>query len=415
MKQYTFNWEIQTLLEQFTAAFNDIVIKKYNNEKEEVADDIKVKFVYAPKQRVFAALSTPGPGGLTVPVISINQSSIQRDSSRVFNKLEGFNVPHARDIHLEDSFLRKIPQPVPVDITVNMTIITKFQADMDQIISNFVPYCDPYIVISSKLPGVEDSTIPFELRTTVIWSGAINYNLPLDVGATQAFRIAADTSFTIKGWLFKRIHKDIPRVFRIDTDFAAATDVLLDYSLLNDLSEPSNSLSVGIPIEKYKGISTVPSSVLDGNLAEGEGFTKTIYAKPVIKYSSPIKLFSFEGSDSESITNLNIDLYGKYFIQTKHLFVSGSNPAMFGNVSSFDLFDFDPYLNSIFPSFSGVAIPHFYILSDQHINFKLTESPKTSGYFDVLVVNDAGYEILSRSNVAQSSGIPVIKAEFLIP
>ena len=172
---------------------------------------------------------------------------------------------------------------------------------------------------------------------------------------------------------------------------------------------------MGIPIEKYKGISTIPSSVLDGNLAEGEGFTKTIYAKPVIKYSSPVKLFSFEGSDSESITNLNIDLYGKYFIQTKHLFVSGSNPAMFGNVSSFDLFDFDPYLNSIFPSFSGVAIPHFYILSDQHINFKLTESPKTSGYFDVLVVNDAGYEILSRSNVAQSSGIPVIKAEFLIP
>lgn len=410
MKQYTFNWEIQTLLEQFTAAFNDIVIKKYNNEKEVAADNIKVKFVYAPKQRVFASLNTPGPGGLTVPVISINQGSIQRDANRVFNKLEGFNVPHARDIHLEDSFLRKIPQPVPVDITVNMSIITKFQADMDQIISNFVPYCDPYIVISSKLPGLGDSTIPFELRTVVVWSGAINYNLPIDIGPTQAYRIVADTSFVIKGWLFKKIHENVPRVFRIDTDFAAATNVLLDYSLLNDLHEPSNSLSVGIPIEKYKGISTVPDSVLDENLNTLEGFTETTYAKPVIKYSSPTKLYSFDGSDLESVANLNIDLYGEYFIQTRHVFISGSNPLMFNNVSSFNLFDFDPYLNSLNPEFSGVPISHFYILNDHHINFKLTESPQTSGYFDIIVVNDAGYEILSRSNFAQSSGIPVVKA-----
>ena len=226
MKQYTFNWEIQTLLEQFTAAFNDIVIKKYDNNKMIAGEDVAVRFMYAPKQRVVASLNTPGPGGLTLPVISINQTSIQRDNNRVFNKLEGFNLVHNTNNLVNDSFLRKIPQPVPIDIQVSMSIITKYQTDMDQIVSNFVPYCDPYIVISSKIPVLRDSNLPFELRTTVLWSGSITYGLPLDIGANQPYRINADTSFTIKGWLFKKIHENVPLIFKIDTELLASSNSL---------------------------------------------------------------------------------------------------------------------------------------------------------------------------------------------
>jgi hypothetical protein len=249
VKNYTFNWEIQTLVEQFVSAFNDVVIKRYNfNDKTTIqpTSGHKVKYVYAPKQRVFNALKTPAPGGLTVPAIAVTMSSITRDANRVFNKIEGFNVNYAPKINTEQ-LIKNIPQPVPINIGVNMTIVTKYQNDMDQILSNFVPYCDPYIIISWKLPSLNNSKIPYEIRTEVLWNGTINMQYPTDLGSNQPYRVTADTSFTIKGWLFKKMDTIYSKIFTIEADFndlscLQSTDydqtLLLD---LNDIAEDAQT------------------------------------------------------------------------------------------------------------------------------------------------------------------------------
>ena len=215
MKNYTFNFEVQTLLEQFCSAFNDLIIKRYDNTNTLVApaSGIGVNFVYSPKQRVYATLSNPAPGGLTVPAVAVSISNIARDNARVFNKLEGFTIPNPSVTN--GDYLKRILQPVPVNIGVNMTIVTKFQADMDQIITNFAPYCDPYIIISWKLPFANN----FEIRTEVLWNGQINLTYPADLGPNVAFRVSADTSFTIKGWLFKKSGEIIKKVYTIDEKF----------------------------------------------------------------------------------------------------------------------------------------------------------------------------------------------------
>ena len=139
MKNYTFNFEVQTLMEQFVSAFNDIKIKRYDNTKNisTSVGDINVNFVYASKQRVYNVLTSAAPGGLTVPVVAVNISNITRDNNRVFNKLDGFMAPDYTEENVD--YLKNIPQPVPVNITVNMSIVTKYQSDMDQILSNFIP------------------------------------------------------------------------------------------------------------------------------------------------------------------------------------------------------------------------------------------------------------------------------------
>lgn len=220
MKNYTFNFEIQTLMEQFVAAFNDVIVKRYDNTKTLInpMSGNKVLYVYAPKQRVFNALNNPAPGGLTVPVISVSIASISRDNQRVFNKNEGFNVNYTPKINNEQLY-KKIPQPVPINIGVNMTIVTKYQNDMEQIISNFVPYCDPYIVISWKLPSLSASRVPYEIRSEVLWSGTLNMQYPIDLAPTQPFRVTADTSFTIKGWLFKKMDEYYKKIYTINSDF----------------------------------------------------------------------------------------------------------------------------------------------------------------------------------------------------
>ena len=51
MRSTPFYFEIKDLLTQFVSAFDNIVIKRYNADRT-VADQISVRYVYSPKQRV---------------------------------------------------------------------------------------------------------------------------------------------------------------------------------------------------------------------------------------------------------------------------------------------------------------------------------------------------------------------------
>jgi hypothetical protein len=235
VKNYTFNWEIQTLVEQFVGAFNDVIVKRYDKDDNQVAplSGNKVLFVYSPKQRVFSNLNSPAAGGLTVPVIAVNISGISRDQQRVFNKNEGFNVDYEDN---NGNFIKNIPQPVPVNIGISMTIITKYQNDMDQILTNFIPYCDPYIIISWKLPNSNNSKIPYEIRSEVLWDGNISLQYPDNLGPSQPFRITATTNFTIKGWMFKKMGEVIKKIYTIDSRYFSTDGVTFE---TDDNSSPS--------------------------------------------------------------------------------------------------------------------------------------------------------------------------------
>ena len=221
MRNYTFGWEVQTALEQFISAFNDVVIKRYDQNRNVVPSlsAVKVNYVYAPKTRVFQVLNNPAPGGLTLPVVSVTIGGIARDPSRVFNKIQGFDAPYNNGIQSYE-YDKKVPQPVPINITVNMTILTKFQADMDQIISNFVPYCDPYVIISWKMPHI-DPKFPLEIRSEVLWNGNVAIQYPIDLAGNQPYRITADTSFTIKGWMFRKMDEVFSKIYVINSDYSS--------------------------------------------------------------------------------------------------------------------------------------------------------------------------------------------------
>lgn len=201
MKANPFHFEIKDLVTQFVAAFDDIVIGRYNRSRE-LQDRIQVKYVYMPKQRVLHDLINKTQM-ITLPGIAVSIGGISRDNDRVFNKIAG--SWYRRDPRLPDAAVRTdyLPQPVPIDIDINMSVITKYQSDMDQILTNFIPYNDPYIVVSWMLPD-KSMTVPQEVRSTIEWSGNINMEYPVELAPNQPFRVTADTTFTIKGWLFKK-------------------------------------------------------------------------------------------------------------------------------------------------------------------------------------------------------------------
>ena len=199
MKKKPFYFEVKDVLIQFISAFNDVVIDRYNSSRV-VKDQIAVRYVYSPKKRALHNLMNKS-AHITLPAVVVSISSIERDQSRVFNKIRGTYDAQTGNNDPKTVTYDNIPQPVPVNISINMSIMTKYQNDADQILSNFIPYANPYIVVSWKLPETL-TTLTREIRTEIDWSGNVTMDYPTDIQPNNPARISADTTFTVKSWLF---------------------------------------------------------------------------------------------------------------------------------------------------------------------------------------------------------------------
>ncbi|CAB5226449.1 tail sheath stabilizer and completion protein [uncultured Caudovirales phage] len=208
------------MITQFVTAFDNIVIKRYNNQRVPQSK-VQVRYVYSPKQRVLYDLVNYAQN-ITLPVVSVSIANISRDESRVFNKINGFYISNGKSDIDKTQTTTHYRSPVPVNITVNMSILTKFQSDMDQILSNFIPYNNPYIILSWKVPedlSMSGFAVPQEIRSEVLWCGSVNMSYPTDIAATDKYKITGDTSFTIKGWLFLAERDPVGNIFYIKENF----------------------------------------------------------------------------------------------------------------------------------------------------------------------------------------------------
>jgi hypothetical protein len=216
----TFHFEIRDIISQFIAAFDDVVINRYDKNRTP-RSNVKVRYVYSPKERVLFDLVNKAQN-MTLPVIAVNVTGISRDESRVFSKLYGFDESdHYQDLKPGKSHAH-INMPTPVNIDVSMSILTEYQTDMDQILSNFIPYTNPYVVIAWKIPDEIGAATTQEIRSQVLWSGSMAMNYPTDTTKSDKYRIEATTSFTIKGWLFQKENPKQQNIFFVKTNFSSA-------------------------------------------------------------------------------------------------------------------------------------------------------------------------------------------------
>lgn len=211
-------FEIQDLIIQFANAFDSIVIGRYNKNREE-KDRIFVRYLYAPKQRVLYDIINKAKT-ITLPAVAISVASVTRDNERVFNKIHNLGGFY----YANESSSNTYNSPVPVNITINFSIITRYQLDMDQIISNFIPYTNPYIIISWPVPtDITGLSQKQEIRSEVLWSGDISLNYPVELNATDKARVTADTTFVIKGWIFPAAENDIGNIYTVTSNFYAVS------------------------------------------------------------------------------------------------------------------------------------------------------------------------------------------------
>ena len=355
-----FHFEIHDLLTQFVAAMDDVVISRYNKNREE-QEQLKVRYVNAPVQRVLLDIINKSQN-ITVPVIAVNVSSIDRDENRVFNKIEGFYNPVTRGA---DKVTAHVPMPVPINLGVTVTILTNYQSDMDQILSNFVPYSNPYLIISWKIPvefGLSDIS---EIRSEVLWSGSISVEQPIELQPSDKPRFQSTTNFTIKGWLFPAAAKDFfKNIYFIDSNFHLTNRIKLDYdlypTLANDLTEVDTISISAAPL-------LTNIYLLNGNSS---------YPVELVGNSTVIKTVN---------QPMSFNILGEMLQYTTSILISTNQTSMYENLTSFDF--------QYYPTVGGFLLPNSYftIMSENVLHLTLPVL-SAEGDFNIVVVNPVGWK-----------------------
>lgn len=354
MKDYTYSFEIKDLLTQFIAAFDDIVIKRYDKNKV-AKEEISVRYVLAPKQRVMYDIVNKAQN-LTLPVVAANVTGISRDSSRVFNKLD--NIYNKTGDYGKSAVL----MPVPINIEVSVSIIARYLQDMDQILSNFVPFNNPYIVISWKEPSAIE-TQAIEIRSEVLWSGNISITEPTDISYSEKFRVVADTSFTIKGWLFRNTNELSKQIYFIDTNFLSTRGDLIITDVNYDTLFSETSIDETISLSATPTITNAFYNTSGGLVEITSNFTLN---KTISSYNSYM-------------------LYGTNFNRTEIVLLSTSSTnsltTAFSAISS-------KYTGPV----SGYVLSasQYKVLSDNIITLDLSQL-SGSGVFNIIVSNPVGW------------------------
>jgi len=366
LKNYTYNFEIKDLLTQFTSAFDDTVIKRFNRAGQ-AEQEVDVRYVFAPKQRIMHDVVNKAQN-LQLPVVAINLTSVSYDTDRVFNKLHNF------DNYGGVNTASAIRTPTPVNLTVSMSILCRYMQDMEQILSNFIPYADPYIVLAWKEPVSDalDSDV-IEIRTEVLWDQQISLNTPTETTYSDKFRIVADTSFTIKGWLFRNQNDTANPIYFIDTNFINTSPTYsfnqavtsLDYESFFD----SLTADAGYDIDtiSLSGIPEITNVYFNTSAS-------------LLEQDGPITVTS----GAYTYNTNSYTLLGAHYNEAEFVLLSSNSTITTG---------FTSLSTTYTGAVSGYLLPaaNWTVLSDEVINITLPLL-LDSGKFDIIIKNPAGWK-----------------------
>jgi len=129
--------------------FNNIYIK-HTDEDNSPDSIIKVPIAYGPIQKFLARLEQKPDlrkrQAITLPRMSFELTSIQYDTSRKVSTMQTFTA-----VRSEGGNPVKVFMPVPYNLGIQLSIITKYNDDMLQIIEQILPFFQPQFNLTIDL------------------------------------------------------------------------------------------------------------------------------------------------------------------------------------------------------------------------------------------------------------------------
>jgi hypothetical protein len=219
MKYRSYNSEILIATTLLVNVFNDIIIDRRKHGlnrdfskavslNDIIQQEIEIPCVLGDRSAILKSLENE-PGRYKLPIIILQNKSIKSDASRMvdlhsdvfyqvdeqFSKLD---VSH--HLYKPQQLSKKRGQPITIDY--DMTIITKYKEDIDQIFSNWAVHFRPDIYVKWWHPRIKENP----LTSQILWSHNISNDLPIEYNPQNIFTYKLTTSFSFKSWLFYGMH-----------------------------------------------------------------------------------------------------------------------------------------------------------------------------------------------------------------
>ena len=148
MFEYFYNEIFRSVIISFGSLFNGLEIKHKNND--DTVSVIKVPLAYGPTQKFLARLEQQAdlnkPIQMTLPRMSFEFNGLQYDPTRKSTQTQQFYVTNPSD----GTQVKKAYLPVPYNMGIELSIMTKLNDDALQIIEQILPYFQPAYQIPIK-------------------------------------------------------------------------------------------------------------------------------------------------------------------------------------------------------------------------------------------------------------------------
>lgn len=190
MKYRSYNAEAKIATGLIMNVFNNVVISRFNN-KFQSSKEILVPLVYGTRSRALKELENVNKT-IKPPIMAIVKESMSQDTDRL-NEVYSYksNIATGYDP------LTKM-RGIPINIEYTLSGIAEYEDDIDQMVSNFIPFFKPDIFVSWRHPKYPAQTI----KSQIVWSCNVNYQSPTDLSTRDHEFFQFETTFTFKTWFF---------------------------------------------------------------------------------------------------------------------------------------------------------------------------------------------------------------------
>ena len=147
---YSYNEIIRKTIIAFGTLFNEVYIK---HEEQDGTDYsfIKVPIAYGPIQKFLARIEQVPDlkkrVAITLPRMSFEMTGIQYDSSRKSSTMQTFKTIDKSN----NNELTKVFMPVPYNVNIRLSIMSKLNEDALQIVEQILPYFQPHFNLTVDL------------------------------------------------------------------------------------------------------------------------------------------------------------------------------------------------------------------------------------------------------------------------
>lgn len=219
--QYSYNQVITKTIVAFGTLFNNIYIR-HKTDDEETYSFQKVPLAYAPIQQFLARLEQkPDPMervALTLPRMAFELGNISYDASRKSSSIQSFKALSVPGNNPLNVFM-----PVPYDLTFELSIFTKLNDDMFQILEQILPIFKPEYTLTVNLVETigEKKDIPIVIQAV----SKLQDNYEGDF--TDRRFIRCDLTFLAKVYFYgplPNINDSNNYIKRVQVDYYTSTD-----------------------------------------------------------------------------------------------------------------------------------------------------------------------------------------------